>query len=209
MDIIKKRFGEQLKTLRKLKNYTQEALSEAIGINLRQLARIEAGESFISSDTLYKICETLDISPKTLFDFSLEEEILMTGTGDCLHFNVTKSGNILKLVLNEDNQDEIEKQTFDSKILGIAQRLQKEISVKEFQNGYDECTKLYTPNGEIKILNNNEEQNQYEHLKNKINSIADDKKKLDYMNLAFESLQHKEALKELKILIKGIELTQY
>ena len=207
MDIIKKRFGEQLKYLRKIKNYTQESLSEAIGINLRQLARVEAGESFVSSDTLYKICKTLEISPQVLFNFDLEEELLMTGTDNRLYFNVTKNGKILTLVLKNDNKtDEVNEQSFDTRMLSIAQRLQKEIFVNEIEDGVEICTKLYSPNGEIKTINNSE--NKYELLKNNINSIAKDKKKLEYMNLAYESLFDKEALKELKTLIKGIELTQ-
>lgn len=207
MDIIKKRFGEHLKYLRKIKNYTQEALSEAIGINLRQLARIEAGESFISSETLYKICKILKISPQALFNFDIEEEVLMTGTGDLLHLNVTKNNNILVLSMkNDTNVEKVNEQTFDSRIHAMAQRLQKEIVVDEIENGIKVYTKLYNPNGEIKIINNSE--NKYELLKSKVSEIAEDKKKIEYMNLAYESLYSKEALKELKTLIKGIELTQ-
>ena len=55
-----------LKELRKIRNFTQEKLAESIGINLRQLARIEAGESFVSSDTLLKICTALETTPKSL-----------------------------------------------------------------------------------------------------------------------------------------------
>ena len=77
MDIIKRGFGEQLKVMRKIKGLTQESLAERIGINLRQLARIEAGESFVSSQTLYKICNVLEVSPMVLFNFDLEQEVLM------------------------------------------------------------------------------------------------------------------------------------
>lgn len=142
MSIIKKRFGEKLKTLRKQKGFTQESLAEKIGINLRQLARIEAGESFISSDTLFNICNTFDVSPKTLFDFDLQD--LKNNTS--LAFNVIEKG--------------------------------KSIS------------------------------NQYKTLKNQIESINNDSQKIEYMTLAFNSLHNKESLNELKILIKGIELTQ-
>lgn len=142
MSIIKKGFGERLKTLRKLKGFTQESLAEKIGINLRQLARIEAGESFISSETLFNICNTFNVSPKILFDFDLE------------YLN-----NVTSLSLNVINKDD--------------SALEK-----------------------------------YEILKTHIEGISDDIKKLEYMTLAFNSLQNKRALEELKILIKGIELTQ-
>lgn len=210
MDIIKKGFGEQLKTLRKLKGYTQESLAESIGINLRQLARIEAGESFISSDTLYKICQTLQITPKNLFDFDIQEEILMTGTHSKVHFNVIKEDNIFRLVLTENNTSnsitEYDKeQTFDERMIQLAQRLQKEIFVNEIQDGIEISSKIYTPQGKIKSTKNSST-NDFDELKNKLAGIVNDKKKIEYMNLAFESLHSKEALNELKTLIKGIEL---
>lgn len=68
MDNITKSFGESLKRNRKLKNLTQGKLATLVGINLRQLARIEAGESFVTSDTLQKLCEVLNIQPKNLFE---------------------------------------------------------------------------------------------------------------------------------------------
>jgi len=72
MDIIKKGFGKQLKIYRGLRNYTQEKLAEKVGINPRQLARIEAGESFVSSETLLNICTVLKVSPANLFDYDIE-----------------------------------------------------------------------------------------------------------------------------------------
>lgn len=214
MDIIKKGFGEQLKTLRKIKNYTQESLAEAIGINLRQLARIEAGESFVSSDTLYKICKILDVSPRNLFNFELSEELLMTGTDECVYFNVIKQDNIIRVVFSErkteveGREDLDDDQSFDYRMLAMAQRLQKDIFVNELEDGVEVCTKVYTVGGEIKIKKDNSELSDVERLKNNVQKIANDKKKLAYMNLAFDSLYDNKALNELKMLIKGIELMQ-
>lgn len=214
MDIIKKGFGERLKTLRKIKNYTQEALAEEIGINLRQLARIESGESFISSTTLYKICKILNVTPKTLFNFSIEDILLKTGTGNEVYFNVIKHDNVLRLVFNENQSTDIEEQeeeeepSFDSQMLALAQRLQKDVIVNEIEDGVEVLTKIFTPNGNIKTTVKNTAANDFENLKNKLKQIINDKKKLSYMNLAFESLHSREALNELKILIKGIELMQ-
>lgn len=53
-----------------------------------------------------------------------------------------------------------------------------------------------------------QDSNNVDTLKQNIQSIAKDKKKLEYMSLAFHSLTSKEALNELKILIRGIELMQ-
>ena len=214
--MIKKKFGEQLKTLRKIANLTQEQLAEDIGINLRQLARIEAGESFVSSDTLYNICRVLNVSPKSLFDFYLQEEVLKSGTGECVYLNFIKKDNVIKLAFKEKNNkvnntnisDLFIEQSFDAKMIALAKRLQKPILVSEVIDGTEVSTKKYFLDGEIKIINNIQENSLFLSLKNKINNIADDRKKIEYMNLAYDSLFSKEALNELKTLIKGIELIQ-
>lgn len=216
MDIIKSRFGEQLKTIRNLKGFTQEALAEKIGINWRQLARIEAGESFIKSDTLFKICSTLSISPSILFDFEIQKPLSMTGTDNQLHFNIIKTGNLIKLVAkNEIEKNQIsstnntnQEDFFNNKMLSIAQKLQKNIIVDEQENGITISQKTYTPNGEIKIHEKHQnKENSLEQLKEKLSKIANDNKKLEYINLAFESLYNKKALEQFQYLIKGLELT--
>lgn len=211
MDIVKKKFGEQLKLIRNMKGYTQEFLAEKIGINLRQLARIEAGDSFIKSDTLFKICTILEISPSVLFDFEIQNEYCMTGTDNRLHFNVIKNDNIIKLIpkseiIKEDNLEQID--SFDSKMLSMAHKLQKNVFVDEVENGVVLCTKTYTPNGEIKTSNKSDNSNiGFEQLQDNLSKIANDKKKLEYMNLAFNSLYSSTALEQFKFLIKGLELT--
>ena len=74
MDSITKRFGENLKYNRKLMGLTQIQLAESVGINLRQLARIESGESFVTSDTLQKLCNILNIQPKALFELCSNQQ---------------------------------------------------------------------------------------------------------------------------------------
>ena len=49
---FKKLFGAQVKLLRNFRKLTQEELSEQINIDIRQLARIEAGTSFVTSETI-------------------------------------------------------------------------------------------------------------------------------------------------------------
>ncbi len=211
MEIIKKNFGEQLKFYRKLKNLTQEKLAEKIGINLRQLARIESGESFVSTETLYNICNILEISPKLLFDFNISEEYFMTGTDGKVHFKVIKNGNVIQLVndcMTKSENNSNGQNDFDKHMLKIAKNLNKEIIVDESHSDSIFQTKMYYPNGEIKIVDKNSENEKYNELLEKISSIKNDSKKLEYLSLAYDSLTSKYALEELKSMIKGIELTQ-
>ena len=58
-----------LRKLRKAKGYTQQALADSIGINLRQIQKIESGEIDIENITLrngLKLATALGIDPYTL-----------------------------------------------------------------------------------------------------------------------------------------------
>lgn len=211
MDCIKKGFGNSLKDLRRLKNLTQERLAELVGINLRQLARIEAGESFVTSETLYNICKTLDVNPSVLFDFEMKEEILKTGTDNKVYFSAIKSGNLIKLV-NETTEDIRENKTLrqpdviDAKMQITARKINKEVVVNEIIDGKVVITKTYFPNGEIKIEEKNSLNRQFEELKQNIDKISYDNRKIKFLNLAYDALSNKNALLELKGLLNGMEL---
>ena len=76
---IKNLLGKKVKRLRKMRGYTQEKFAEMIGITPRNLNRIEAGENFVTSDTLDKILATLDVAADILFSYGHlkdEEEII-------------------------------------------------------------------------------------------------------------------------------------
>ena len=47
---------------------TQEKAAELIGIEYKYYQRIEGATANITMKTLYKICKTMNINPKDLFD---------------------------------------------------------------------------------------------------------------------------------------------
>jgi transcriptional regulator with XRE-family HTH domain len=59
--------GERIRTLRKEKGYTQEALAEKSGIYITYVSDIERGERNISLDTLEKMIIALEVSPIEVF----------------------------------------------------------------------------------------------------------------------------------------------
>lgn len=63
---MEKRLGLKLKEIRNYKKITQEKLAELIDIDIRQVARLEAGESLPSIPTLLKLCKVFDITPNDL-----------------------------------------------------------------------------------------------------------------------------------------------
>ena len=60
-------FGKNLKKIRKSRKFSQEKLAQFLGITLRHVARLEAGESFISAETLDKLCTIFEIQPAEFF----------------------------------------------------------------------------------------------------------------------------------------------
>ena len=66
---IQKQLGKRIQYLRKIKGYSQEAFAEKIDIATTTLSSIETGNAFMTSQTLEKILEILDITPNELFTF--------------------------------------------------------------------------------------------------------------------------------------------
>lgn len=62
----KELFGQRIKNLRRLHHLTQEKLAELIDIDIRQVARIEAGENYPSVVSLIKICQVFNVTPNDL-----------------------------------------------------------------------------------------------------------------------------------------------
>lgn len=66
---IQKYLGKQIQRIRRQRKLSQEKLAEKIGIATNSLSNIETGNSFMTVYTLEKIVNTLNVSPKELFDF--------------------------------------------------------------------------------------------------------------------------------------------
>ena len=64
---LKQKLGAKIRFLRKSRKYSQEYFSELIGINPRQIVRIENGENMPSVENLEKIAKVFDITIDELF----------------------------------------------------------------------------------------------------------------------------------------------
>ena len=76
MDNLKVLLGKRIRELRKDKKLTQEQFAELIGIEPRNLIKIENSQTFPRVQTLEKILEVLDISPQVLFNFEHLEDVV-------------------------------------------------------------------------------------------------------------------------------------
>lgn len=72
---IKRLLGKRIKELRLKKGMTQEKFAEFIGIGERNISKIECGANFVTSQTLGKILDVLEVDAKSLFDFEHHKEV--------------------------------------------------------------------------------------------------------------------------------------
>jgi len=63
------KFGLNVVYYRKRKKLTQLQLAELVDIDRSHISAIELGNVGVSLDVIFKMCEVLDIEPKSLFDF--------------------------------------------------------------------------------------------------------------------------------------------
>ncbi len=61
--------GLNIAYYRKKRNLTQMQLAELLDIDRSHLSAIELANVGVSLDVIFKICKTLSITPKELFDF--------------------------------------------------------------------------------------------------------------------------------------------
>lgn len=66
---LKKAIGEKLREFRHKRYYTQEYLAELVELDIKQIGRIERGESYLKPENLEKFCKVLKVHPKDFYDF--------------------------------------------------------------------------------------------------------------------------------------------
>ena len=103
---FKKLFGAQVKLLRNFRKLTQEELSEQINIDIRQLARIEAGTSFVTSETIEKLCTALNVKYKELFNFEDVEESMTCEDIKKFKQNYSKLSKLMQKIAQNDAKTE-------------------------------------------------------------------------------------------------------
>lgn len=87
--------GERIKTQRQKLNLTREIFSEKINISPQFLAEVENGKKGISIETLYKICDTFNISS----DYLLFGNLRILNSENSI-FNLLKDNNYYEDVEN-------------------------------------------------------------------------------------------------------------
>ncbi|MBR2180268.1 MAG: helix-turn-helix transcriptional regulator [Oscillospiraceae bacterium] len=66
-----KQLGLNVAYYRKMKGLSQNQLAEKINVSRTHMSRIETADCAVSLDVLFELCEVLNISAESLFDFRL------------------------------------------------------------------------------------------------------------------------------------------
>ena len=216
MSDFKKKFGANLKKIRKLRNITQEKLSELIDIHHRQMSKIETGENFPSSKTIEKLCFALKISPVTLFDFEFayENEILMTGTdNDSVFYKAIKQDNVI--ILKDHNGQKITQESdsvcdSEKRLLKIASNIGKPVTVEYIEDEKSVKTLIYNPSGEIQSLSKQgiHSSKEAEDLANLFKNVKNHHEYTDFIKLAISAIEDDTALERLEFMLNGIKLAR-
>ena len=65
---LKLKLGKLLTKKRQSLKLSQEKLAEKMNIHVRTISKIENGHSFVSAETLCKLCQFFNLPPKSFFD---------------------------------------------------------------------------------------------------------------------------------------------
>ena len=216
MSDFKKKFGANLKGLRKSRNITQEKLSELVDIHHRQMSKIETGDHFPSCKTLEKLCFALKVVPTRLFnfDFTYDDELFMTGTDNIPCYKAIKRGNVITLQNYRNQEITTAEESFipslHERMSNLARRINKTVTVEHFEDGEILKTITFTPDGAEEIIDKQNEipTKNVDMLVNLFKSVSEYEGYIDFVKLAIQSIEDNNALERLEATINGMKLAR-
>ncbi len=208
---LAKALGINIKKYRKSRSLSQEQLSEMVGIQPRQMSKLETGVHFPSAKTLESICVALDVSPKDLFDFDIlyADQSCLDGTYNISNYRVLKSENVYQLLNKENKSRDIvtnsSEKYIEQRFVDMAVRTKETITVEYFENNKYANTIIYYPDGTYKIFNT-DKNTMINQLLKEIIRISNDEAKMEFINLALSAFDNPDVIPQLELILKGLKL---
>ena len=211
---IAKALGLNIRKYRKARNLSQEQLSEMIGIQPRQMSKLETGIHFPSLKTLENLCAILDVIPRDLFDFDYStEDVLeiLDGTYNVSNYRVLKSDNVYQLLNKENKSRNIvtnpSEKYIEQNFIEMSKNTQEAITVEYFENNKYANTVVYYPDGTYKLFSPKKD-DKVNNLLKEIIKISNDTSKIEYLTLALSAFDNPNAISELELILKGLKLAK-
>ncbi len=106
----------KIKSIRELKNYTQEYMADQLGVTQAGYSKIEKGKTILSYVKLVEIARILDVSVEDIISFDSQKYFN--------NFNNVKGNNNGSILINQDNNETL-KTLYEDKIKLLEKLLKK------------------------------------------------------------------------------------
>lgn len=106
----------KIKSIRELKNYTQEYMADQLGVTQAGYSKIEKGKTVLSYIKLVEIARILDVSVEDIISFDSQRYFN--------NFNNVKGNNNGSILINQDNNETL-KTLYEDKIKLLEKLLKK------------------------------------------------------------------------------------
>ena len=192
------RFAQRLKQLRKELDIKQDELARACNVKLTAISKYENEIIKPSFDMLSKIGFAYNVNLNwlineigSMFIETPQRRLIKNGTDG---FSVQVDDTEKTTALTEETSHSLE--------------LTNDLKVEYYGVNNKTYTKIYHKNGEIEYYPNNETPHNFQEIIEKIKKVCQNKNQFEFVLTAIDAIHNEEALKELKILIKGMEISK-
>lgn len=224
MQNIKEAFGANLRKIRKSRKLTVDAFAEMADITPRLLSKIEAGDTFLSVETLCKISVALDLELQVLFDFDWYDKLIYYDDNKYIkpHFKAVLKNKIYELKsLPQLKGFKINKKMPIGKLTRFLLEFAKKNNTVIYMDFFKDKTRdkiiKYMPDdtfsflfesGQIKEEKIDLKDKRYYEALERIRELAEDKKKIEYIITATDALSNKKSREKLRIMLDAMDISK-
>ena len=187
------RFAQRLKQLRKELDINQDELARACGVKLTAISKYENEIIKPGFDMLAKIG----------FAYNVNLNWLINEIGSM--FIETSTRRLIKNGTDSFTVVEMEKSQVVNEV-EHSLNLTSDLKVDYYGADEGNYTKIYRANGEVDYIEPANSEENLQKIISKLSEICQNQNKFDFILTAINAIEDKEALKELKTMIKGMEI---
>ena len=191
------RFSQRLKQLRKELNLRQDDLAKACGVKLTAISKYENELIKPAFDMLSKIGMAYNVNLNwlineigSMFIETPSRRLVKTGSGDFITEEV-ENAEAMTVMADEHNL-----------------QLESDLKVEYYGANNEIMTKIYRKDGKVEYNTSKNSAEKIQKLSSKLEEISKDEDQYEFIMTAISALNDENALKELKILIKGMDLAK-
>ena len=214
-------FRTRFRELRKTLSITLREMSEDLGIPLSSISKYEQGIIKPGVEILSKLAKCYKVNLNWLIAnqglmFEKKELELAAATGSDIRVRLVKYSTSVKIqsLSNEFfektlNPKSITSDESEKYIQKVSKDIKKAVTVEFSNTGDDDKVKVFYPDGKVTVLNREEDSFRNKLLmkvKSKLDTLPYAYNKLEFLDIAIDSLEDKASFDHLKALVKGMDI---